>query len=276
MSVMDERGIAMGFVTARRSASALSIYPGHVPETLAVAYRIQDLAIAAMSLPIGGWKVGRIAPALVARYGAERLAGPILANSIRRAAPGAPVGGSVFAGGYAAAEAEFLFEFGYAPPAGKVHFTAAEAASLVRRVHVGIEIASSPFPKINDLGPAVTISDFGNNNGLIVGPEVANWRQSETFERTVETTVDERKVGTGCGNGIPGGPLESVRFLLENLAARSILVQPGMWASSGAITGVHVVSVGERVNARFGPDLAVECVIEPARPQETAGWTATP
>lgn len=267
MSVMDERGIAMGFVTARRSASALSIYPGHVPETLAVAYRIQDLAIAAMSLPIGGWKVGRIAPALVARYGAERLAGPIFARSIRRAAPGIVPAGLVFAGGYAAAEAEFLFEFGDAPPVGKVQFTAAEAASLVRRVHVGIEIASSPFLKINDLGPAVTISDFGNNNGLIVGPEVTNWRQGETFGWIVETALDGRTVGSGCGNDIPGGPLESVRFLLENLAARSIAVQPGMWASSGAITGVHEVSVGGCVNARFGVDLAVECVIEPAGPQ---------
>ncbi len=38
---------------------------------------------------------------------------------------------------------------------------------------IGIEIASSPLQNINDYGPAVVASDFGNNAGLLLGAEVA-------------------------------------------------------------------------------------------------------
>lgn len=261
-----ERQIALAFVTARRSARALPAYPGTLPEALPEAYRIQDYAIAAMGRSIGGWKVGRIAPALAGRYSAERLAGPIFADTIAQTLPSAVSAGFVFAGGYAAAEAEFLFQIGGAPVADKRHFTLAEVADLVGRVHVGIEIASSPFGGINDLGPAVTVSDFGNNNGLIIGPEVPNWRQVALFDRPVATRIDGREVGNGRGDDLPGGPLSSVRFLLEHLAARAIAVRPGDWISTGAITGVHEVRIGERVSAQFGGDLAVECMIEQARP----------
>jgi len=141
-----------------------------------------------------------------------------------------------------------------------------EVADLVARVHVGIEIASSPFRGINDLGPAVTISDFGNNNGLIIGPDVPHWRQGALFEWPVQTRIDGREAGSGRGDDIPGGPLSSVRFLLEHLAARAIAIRPGDWISSGAVTGVHEVRIGERFRAQFGNELATECVIGAARP----------
>lgn len=260
-----ERQIALAFVTARRAAQALAAYPGTLPDALPEAYRIQDHAIAAMGRPIGGWKVGRIAPALAIRYGAGRLAGPIFADTILHAPASAAAVGLVFAGGYAAAEAEFLFQIGSAPASAKRHFTVAEVSDLVARVHVGIEIASSPFRGINDLGPAVTISDFGNNNGLIIGPEVPNWRQGALFDWPVQTIIDGREVGGGRGNDIPDSPLASVQFLLEHLAARSVAMHPGDWISTGAVTGVHEVRIGGRVSARFGRDLAVDCVIEAAR-----------
>ena len=38
----------------------------------------------------------------------------------------------------------------------------------------GIEVASSPIPDINALGPTVIAADFGNNNGLLLGPELAD------------------------------------------------------------------------------------------------------
>ncbi|MDE2450198.1 MAG: 2-keto-4-pentenoate hydratase [Gammaproteobacteria bacterium] len=265
-SLEAERAIGEAFAQARRSAGALQEFPGRVPATLAEGYRIQDHAIAAMQLPIGGWKVGRIPPPLAAQYGAARLAGPVLARSIRQG----PRGGSgfVFAGGYAAAEAEFLFELRSPPVAGKRHFTEAEAATLVKSVHVGIEIASSPFRGINDLGPAVTVADFGNNNGLIIGPEIPDWRRSGMLEWPVEVRLDGRPAGNGRGGEMPGGPLASVCFLLEHLAARRLALAPGAWISSGAVTGVHEVRIGERATALFGPDLVAECLIEQARPHE--------
>ena len=80
--------------------------------------------------------------------------------------------------GFAAGEAEFLLRIGSTPPAGKSEYSLDETADLIEAVHVGIEVASSPLGTINELGPIAVISDFGNNNGLVIGPEVNDWRQS--------------------------------------------------------------------------------------------------
>ncbi len=58
------------------------------------------------------------------------------------------------------------------------------------------------------------------------------------------------------------GPVGAARFLFELMAARGIVLKPGQWISSGAVTGVHVVRIGERIEARFGADLTVECTIK--------------
>src|SRR3546814_1847543 len=68
---------------------------------------------------------------------------------------------------------------GTPPPADQKRFTTEEATAHIDMVHLGIEIASSPLPTINDLGPTVTISDFGNNNGLVIGPAIADWRGAD-------------------------------------------------------------------------------------------------
>lgn len=252
--------IARQFVAARRAAVRLADYPGSPPKALDAAYAVQDAAIARFGEKIAGWKVGRILPPISRELGVDRLAGPIFERSVRRAAPGAS--GFVFPGGFGAVEAEFLFRIGAAPKAGQKRFSLDEAAALVDAVFVGFEIASSPFPGINALGPLVTISDFGNNNGVLVGPEVRDWRRAGIEEFNVALSVDGTLIGTGRASAFPDGPIGAVRFLLENLASRGINVEPGILVSTGAITGVHEVVAGHRVSARFGRDLTVECVIK--------------
>ena len=70
----------------------------------------------------------------------------------------------------------------------------AEAADLIGAVHAGIEVASSPLGRINELGPIAVISDFGNNNGLVIGPEIAGWRTSG-FEDWEVVDDDRRRRG---------------------------------------------------------------------------------
>jgi 2-keto-4-pentenoate hydratase len=257
----DPEAIAAAFVTARATGRAMAAFPGVLPSTMEQAYRIQDAAIRRVDRAIGGWKVGRIFPPQSVQFGAERLAGPIFASTIHVAGEGVAVEGVAFENGFAAAEAEFLLRIGSAADGSKQHYSLAEAAALVDRVHIGIEIASSPLGSINALGPAVTASDFGNNNGLIVGPEVTDWRSAGFADWSVVTSLDGTIAGAGRASAFPDGPIGSVRFLLENLAARGIAVPAGTWVSTGAITGVHAVAVGQQVRAAFGPSLLLSCSI---------------
>ncbi len=250
--------IAQSFVDARRAGRSLPDYPGTLPVALADAYAVQDAAIALNQGEIGGWKVGRINPPI---DGVDRLAGPIFTRQIVEEAA-EPVAMPVFVGGFAAAEAEFLLRIGATPPAGKTRFTHEEAAALIDAVHVGIEIASSPLAAINDLGAAVTISDFGNNNGLVIGAAIPDWQNAGIDSWPLAVAIDGAEIGTGKAEDMLDGPVGAARFLFELMAARGIVLKPGQWISSGAVTGVHVVRIGERIEARFGTDLTVECTIK--------------
>jgi 2-keto-4-pentenoate hydratase len=247
-------------------ASGLDAFPGDLPETLAQAYRIQDEAISAWNRPIIGWKVGRINGPLVERFGAERLAGPIF-DSQEVASDGELPDMPVFSHGFAAAEAEFLLRVGRTPPAGKSAFTLDEAADLIDAVHVGIEIASSPLGAINALGPVAVISDFGNNNGLVIGAEIPEWRSSGFEEWPVSTRIEGEEIGRGRASSFPDGAIGSARFLFELMARRGVSLLPGQWISSGAVTGVHDAVAGQLVEVDFGGRFTVSCRLTAALPE---------
>jgi 2-keto-4-pentenoate hydratase len=259
----DLRDIARRFVDARRSAQVLADYPGALPRQLAAGYQIQDFAIAEDGDRILGWKVGKIGDADVANYDVDRLAGPIFARTVRTYA-GTSIAMPMFVGGFGAAEAEFLLRIGTDVAPGKASYSPEEAAELVDAIHVGIEIASSPFPGINANGPAVTISDFGNNNGLIIGAEIPDWRSSGFEGWPVRVDIDGVEVGHATTETMLDGAVGAVRFLLELLSQRGIAVAAGTWVSTGAVTGVHEVEPGQSVVARFGADHIVTCKIEAA------------
>jgi 2-keto-4-pentenoate hydratase len=170
----------------------------------------------------------------------------------------------VFAEGFAAAEAEFVLRIGKSPPLGQTRFSLAETADLIDAVHVGIEIASSPLTTINQLGPAAIISDFGNNNGLIVGDAIENWRDSGFEQWPVTTSIDGAEVGTGIAADFNEGAIGSARFLFELLTPLGHSLTPGQWISSGAVSGVHQATPGQRVEARFGSHSLVRCELRTA------------
>lgn len=258
--------IADCFLNARRAASGLPDYPGELPATLDQAYAIQDRAISGWGKPVIGWKVGRVLPPLSDQFGTDRLAGPIFDSETVRADGSIPEM-AVFAKGFAAGEAEFLLRIGGTPPAGKRSFTLDEAADLIDAVHVGIEIASSPLGAINALGPIAVVSDFGNNNGLVIGREIQNWRSSGFEEWLVSTMIDGVEIGTGRASSFPSGAIGSARFLFELMARREIELQPGQWISSGAVTGVHDARPGQSVEARFADGYTVRCALKAASPE---------
>lgn len=263
MSSLD--AIARAFVAARRTATGLPEYPGTPPQSLDDAYAIQDRARLLTGGAVAGWKVGRINPPLDGQLGTNRLAGPIFADSVRDGVAESPAM-PVFAEGFAAGEAEFLLRIARAPDPAKTAYTIDEAMDLIDAVHVGIEVASSPFPGINAHGPLVTISDFGNNYGLVVGEAIADWRSLDFVDWPVTLLIDGAEAGAASARAMLDGPVGAARFLFESMAARGVPLEAGQWISSGAVTGVHEVPVGATVTATFN-GMQVSCSIEAAKPQ---------
>lgn len=256
--------IAAAFVSARRNAEVLPNYPGKRPGNLSDAYLIQDRAIALDGRAVTGWKVGRINPPDDQRLGSNRLVGPIFADSLCFATDDIGPDMPVYAGGFAAAEAELVLHLadGWSRHAPRDD---AATRALIDDVRLGIEIASSPYPRINADGPAVTASDFGNNAGLVLGRSLDGWQSVDLCDILVRVDIDGAPVGEATAASMLDGPLGAVRFLIAHLVARGITDPAGLWVSTGAITGVHEVQPDQTVCATFGPYGRVRCRIASAR-----------
>jgi 2-keto-4-pentenoate hydratase len=258
--------VAKAFVSARYDARALPIYPGIAPQDLVSAYAIQDRAIVIDGRVVEGWKVGRINAPLDGKLGANRLSGPIFAGSIVDAAADEAPQMPVYVGGFAAAEAEMLLHVasGFSGP---VPTDDAGTIAILDDVCLGIEIASSPYPGINVDGPTVTISDFGNNAGLVRGAALDGWQGLDLCAITVRSEIDGVGVGAATAATMLDGPYGAVRFLLANLIGRGFDVSGGLWVSSGAITGVHDIAVGQSFRAIFEGCGEVRCSVIAATPR---------
>ena len=261
---MSSRAIAEQLVRARLGAEALFAFPGDLPATLDAAYAIQDCAIALWPDQLTGWKVGRIDPPWLIRLGEDRLVGPIFARGVRHVVPGDMLDFPVFEGGFAAVEAEFVFRLTADALPGKTTWTVDEAARLECALHVGIETAGSPLAAINDLGPLAVVCDFGNNAGLLLGPEVSGWRERAFATLTCETLIEERPVGRGGALSLPGGPLAALAFALQRCALRGLPLARGTLVSTGATTGIHVLRSGQHACVRFDGIAQLRCRAVPA------------
>ncbi|HEY6456537.1 MAG TPA: hypothetical protein VIY90_14790 [Steroidobacteraceae bacterium] len=261
---MRSREIAQQFVRARLRAEALRDFPNTIPGTLDDAYATQDCAIDLWPDPLVGWKVGWIAPPWSDHLKEERLVGPIFERGVRHAPPREIVEFPIFQGGFAAIEAEFVFRLTADVQPGKTTWTVDEAAQLACALHVGIELAGSPLAPINDLGPLAVVCDFGNNAGLLLGPEVVDWRGRRLESLTCEALIEDRAVGHGGALSVPGGPLAALAFALQRCAMRGRPLAGGDLVSTGAATGIHAIRSGQLACVRFDGLAELRCRAIPA------------
>ena len=263
---VDAEAVAERFVAARLAAKAVDGFPGGViPQSMAEGYAVQAAAIPLYPDELVGWKVGGVNPALQAQLGVHRLAGAIFKGNVFKDAPeGVAVPG--IPGGFTAVESEFIARIGADADPAKLDWTIEEAADAIDAVFIGVEIAGSPLSEINDLGPTVVSSDFGNNAGLILGDALENWRERLDGIQ-VETIIDGVSVGTGGSPSLAGGAIESVRFLLEHCARWGRPLKAGTLVSTGAVTGVHRVDIGTRAVCDFKGVGQFLCTVEKAAPK---------
>ncbi len=229
--------ISRTLLSARRNAGSLPGFPGALPTSLAEAYAVQDLSRELWDERVAGWKVGGIPAPQAAVLGANFLAGPIFASTIIHAAGDQVFPMPIYAQGGAAIEAEFVLQLGDSRDQD--------------RVFIGVEIASSPIVGINQIGALAVICDFGNNRGLLVGPEIENWRDRFASPITVTAHIDGELVGTRVLDNPNEGITAACDFLLDHARLREIDLPTGTYVSTGAITGIHDAKAGARSTLDF-------------------------
>ncbi len=239
-------------IEARRSATALSGFPGDLPGSFADAYAVQQLSREIWADEVVGWKVGGVPPDFVNTFGETHLVGPIFAQSVKYVSNGGSADMPVFTSGFGAIEPEFIVQLGETREAD--------------RLFIGAEIASSPLPAINKIGPIAVICDFGNNNGMIVGPEVLNWRAKGADSVLVECMIDDQCVGSRKVGDVVASADRAIDFLLANGARRGVEIPDKTYVSTGAITGIHEAEPGARSRISFGTHGAFSLSLTAAEP----------
>ena len=177
---------------------------------------------------IAGWKVAGIRPDLRQTLGASRLAGPIMSGNVQHLPNGGTARMPVFAGGFAALEAEFVAVFArdLLPVDGT--FTAESITAALSGLHAGSEIASSPLAPLNDLGPTAVVSDHGNNAGAVCRARDSRLAHSaEPSTLTSRMTVNGSVAGEGSAANVVGGPIAALQFLAEHLWTRGRHLRTG-------------------------------------------------
>lgn len=252
--------IAEQFVTARLQGRALVAYPGSLPG-LIEAYHCQRAAVQRWPDAVAGWKVAKIAPAWQMQHRQERLVGPVFAANVHHARAAQVIDCPVFSGGSAAVEAELVIRLREDAPAQRLQWRVEEAAELIDQLFIGVEVASSPLATLNELGPAAVVSDFGNNWGVVIGAPIPDWREIEHLP--VRSFIADELVGETTAS-IREGALAALAFALGQCAALGAPLRAGAVITTGAITGVHDIDIGQQSRHVFAGYGEVQCRVVPA------------
>ena len=248
--VAIEATISERLVEARKAAISLPAFPGQLPSDTKTAYAIQHQSINCWPDEVSGWKVGGISTLFLEQFAARRLAGPIFKSQTLTAPDSGVVTASVFENGFAAVEAEFVIRTAFPLRPSEPVKTREELKNCIASIHVGVEIASSPMADINELGPGAIISDFGNNAGLIVGPQIMNWRERAAEDIDISVVINGVEAGA-IRTCISEDAFAAFEFLSELSHARGIELPTGTLVTCGALSGIHDVEIGDQASVVF-------------------------
>jgi len=236
---------------ATERVSTLLEFPGTLPDTPKEAYQVQDLCISGWDDKLAGWKVAGLKPELHQAFAAKRQSGPVFEKNMQFTDCSDHIKAPVFADGFAAIEAEFVILLGDVSKLPTSNISEQDAIKAIDKIFMGIEIASSPLKNTHSYGTLSPICDFGNNAGVIVGPEIKNWQEVDLSTINVSVKIAGEEVGNATTKSSLDGPVGAVTYLLEHLAQRGHTVKPGTYISSGAVTGAHQTTVGTPSEVTF-------------------------
>jgi 2-keto-4-pentenoate hydratase len=226
--------------------------PAIRPITLTEAFALQH-RIAARLGTIGGWKC--------ALPTAERTsAAPLFANTIFRGAHA-----TVHArGATAQIEPEVAFVLAHELAPRNKPYTDDEVIGAIGEAHLVLEILGNRYDDPAAVSFPELLADGLNNEGLIVGPVVDNWR-----ERAIEAfTVIVSGIGgfnlERNGRHPDGHPLKPLVWLANFLRERGERLRAGQTVTTGSYAGALDVPLATPLTVTFGTLGQMHATLDPA------------
>jgi 2-keto-4-pentenoate hydratase len=250
----------------------LDFYRGHednrgltIPiESLSLddAYEVQSRVIAARTAAgeqVVGYKVGCTSRAIRRQFGlTEPICGRLVSPHVHH--------GDTALDWHAyrnpAVEPEFVFVMGkdLADEVGE----AGLLRDAIDSVSPGIEVHNYRF-RLGEPTSQELIASNGLHAGLVVGDLKIGARDFDMDIEGVGLFVNGVLADSGIGAEIMGGPLTSLRWLVNHLVRRGEVLRAGQLVIPGSPVGLISVGTGDRVAARFTHLGGVEAVFHGGR-----------
>ncbi|HXX46752.1 MAG TPA: fumarylacetoacetate hydrolase family protein [Myxococcota bacterium] len=219
------------------------------PADLLDAYAIQQRFVALLGRPVG-YKIGYTNPQLQRALG---VPGPVYGRLLAGRVHASPA--KLAASGFATrvVETEFGVRMARALPASGAPYSADAVAAAVDAVMPSFEIVDSRFENWRKLTPLEAIADNVLHSHWVHGVETSDFRALDLAGVEAVSRVDGREVTRGRGANVLGSPLESLRWLANELAQRGGGLAAGDLVTTGCCTDLFEVAPGGVAEADFGP-----------------------
>jgi len=223
VSMADDRldRIAARLVGARRQGARISLGAADTPRNFEEGFAIQERVIAALGSPSIGWKVMAVPDGPV-------IYAPILGSGRVEASGTWAVVGSEPAG----LELEIAFRLGRSVAADA---SAAAILDAVAAAHVVFELCQSRIADPATLPRHVMLADAIANAGIVIGPEIAAWRDQDLTSRPGRLLVD----GKVHAQGKSIDPVAALLMLPPALGGRGRRLEAGQVVITGSLIGMN-------------------------------------
>ncbi|HRD76014.1 MAG TPA: hypothetical protein PK264_08745 [Hyphomicrobiaceae bacterium] len=220
MSTDRLSAIAAKLVAARTAGARITLVDA--PKTFEEGFAVQDKVVAALGSPVMGWKV------IEMPNGGPVIYAPLLESGR------VPAGGtwSVKGSEPAGIELEIAFRMARDVPKGA---TGSSVLDCVGAGHVVFELCQSRNANPDSVPRHVAVADCILNSGIMVGPEIANWRKQEHKSRPGRLFVD----GKVHIEGKSVDPFRALEVLAPALAAHGKQLKAGQIVITGSLIGMN-------------------------------------
>ncbi|MDW3206782.1 MAG: hydratase [Alphaproteobacteria bacterium] len=257
-TTVENVSIGAALADARLNGTKLAASTGPVPNDPDKAYAVQNDMIAALGLPVAGWKVGATNADVQKMLKVdEPFYGPLFDRWIYPAPNRIPTPD----GSMNVVEVEFAFRMSADLPPRDKSYSEAEVADAVAAVFPAIEIIDRRLPGGFGVDANWLIADGAANHAFTHGRGRADWREIDLAATQVRVSMDGQEIGTGSGAAALGGPLVVLHWLANALNSRGKGLRVGDWVSTGVVTKVFEGRLGAQIVGEFDGLGRIETVL---------------
>jgi 2-keto-4-pentenoate hydratase len=223
------------------------------PADIAAALVLQRRVAVGLGDRTDGWKCALPA-------GERTIVAPLFASTIRRASPCA----IHVRGDTAPIEPEIAFVLSRDLPPRDRPYTEADVRAAIGATHVVLELMGNRYDDPASITFPELLADFANNQGLYVGPSVADGLDRPLERIALEVRTPSGVLLTLDGAHPDGHPLRPLTWLANFLPAQGDHLRAGEIVTTGSYAGARDVPLEVPLAIAFG-DLAtidVEFTVE--------------